>query len=169
MPSIPVVYLETPTATSISRKEGFNRCKCYFTASEDVYKWEARATFNGDEPGRGKGSIVESGGFIKKGDSALIVVDYDELLRGDGRYTISVYVHAVNGYWSDGSYENTYVGLVYNFGSSYNQFRKYNPNITEKPDEPVFGFVYNSGYCYNTGLQYNSTVMKNDNFTLIKE
>ena len=132
MAAIPVVYLQTPTTSIISKVDGHNQCKCSFTASQDIYKWEARATFNGDEPGRGKGTIVESGGFIKSGISKEVIVDYDELLMGDGKYTISVYVHAVNGYWNDGSYENTYVGFAYNSGISYNKSRKYNAKNFEQ-------------------------------------
>lgn len=132
MATIPVVYLQTPTTSIISKIEGHNQCRCLFSVNQDIYKWEARATFNGDEPGRGKGSLVESGGFIKNGSSAEVIVDYDELLMGDGKYTISVYVHAVNGYWSDGSYENTYVGFVYNSRISYNTGRKYNAKNFEQ-------------------------------------
>lgn len=125
MPEIPIVNLIEQTRTIISPIDGFNKCVCTFTVNQDVYKWEARASKNSEQPSRGEGELVERGSYLPRGKEASVIVDYNELNQGDGKYTISVYAQSYNGYWSDGSYENSYVGFMYNMGS-YNKSLKYN-------------------------------------------
>lgn len=125
MPKIPTVILNTQSTNVISGIEGHNQCVCTFKSDQDICKWEARALRGNTNPQRGQGKIVESGGYLACGQEATVIIDYDELNQGDGNYVISVYAQSYNGYWSDGTFENSYLGLVYN-KNTYNGFRKYN-------------------------------------------
>lgn len=128
---IPVVTIGLLDKTKISDEPGHNQSTCSFTVDSDIIKWEARAVKGEQEPALGVGEIVESGGYLKKGTSATIVVDEDELQHGDGLYTISVYAQSTNGYWSDGSFSQVYVGAKYNYLSKYNYGLKYNAKPIE--------------------------------------
>lgn len=128
---IPIVTIGLPDKTKISDEPGQEKSTCSFTVDSDIIKWEARAVKGEQEPALGVGEIVESGGYLKRGDSATIVVDEDELQHGDGLYTISLYVQSTNGYWSDGSFSQVYIGAKYNHFSKYNQRLKYNAKPIE--------------------------------------
>lgn len=124
--SIPIVSIENQTRKKISDEPGFNQSVCTFVVNQDVVKWEARAVIGESNPPLGVGEIVESGNFLKKGEEAKITIDFNELGSGDGIYTISIYAQNIFGYWSDGTFEKTYIGSKYNNKSSYNSGLKYN-------------------------------------------
>lgn len=123
---IPVVTIGVLDKSKISDEPGQNKSTCLFTVDSDVIKWEARAVKGDDEPALGVGEIVESGGYLKSGTSASVVIDENELKQGDGLYTISIYAQSVTGYWSDGSFAEVYIGAKYNYLSKYNFGLKYN-------------------------------------------
>lgn len=127
--SIPVVTLGTQTVKKISDEIGKNQCVCSFTVNQNVYKWEARASKGTSPPALGVGTLVESGGFLLANKKAEVVIDDDELKSGDGMYTISVYAQNMEGYWSEGTFANIYVGMKYNTQKKYNSRRKYNCKI----------------------------------------
>lgn len=124
--SIPIVTITSQTTDKISDETGKNFCKVEFVVSKDVYKWEARAIRGNEKPSLGVGTLVESGNFIKKGNVGIIIVDFDELMSGDGLYTISIYAQDIFGYWSDGSFQQAYVGTRYNRKDSFNCGFKFN-------------------------------------------
>lgn len=131
MSKIPNVTIGVPDPNKISDENGKTKSLCTFTVDTDVLQWEARAILGKKEPLRGEGTIVEQGKYLKSGDSATVVVDYNELTQGDGLYTVSIYVQGINGYWSNGDYAQVFIGLKYNSKAKYNSGRKYNCKILE--------------------------------------
>lgn len=106
----PIVSIKSQTADRISDESGFKQAVCIFVVNENVAKWEARAVLGNENPPRGVGTIVESGGFLEKGTEARIFVDFNELDSGDGLYTISIYAQDIFGYWSDGRFNKHMLG-----------------------------------------------------------
>lgn len=129
MPVIPKVTITSQSTKKISDESGKSRCVCSFVVDGDVFRWESRAVKGDFEPGVGVGEIVESGGELKSGQSAEVIVDDEELSSGDGLYTISIYAQNIYGYWSDGTFMQTYVGVKYNSAVKYNTGRKYNCKV----------------------------------------
>lgn len=127
--SIPVVNIVSQTVKKISDETGKSQCVCEFVVDQDSYKWESRALKGNENPKLGVGTLVESGGFLKKGEKSKVIIDYNELKSGDGLYTVSIYAQNLDGFWSDGSYYNIYVGAKYNTKKSFNSRRKFNCKI----------------------------------------
>lgn len=122
----PVVSIKKQSTNKISDESGFNQAICTFVCDQDVVKWEARAILGENNPPLGVGELVESGKFLKSGEDAKVYVDFNELTFGDGIYTISIYAQNILGYWSDGTFQKTYIGSQYNKKRSYNLGFKYN-------------------------------------------
>lgn len=99
---VPTITLGNPSKSKISDETLCNECTCTFTSDVDLSYWEARATRDGEEPGRGRGLLVESGNGLSAGNEAVISVMFNELTNGDGEYTIHVYGQSIEGVWSDG-------------------------------------------------------------------
>lgn len=126
MSLVPVLTLQSQSANKISDEIGKNKSICIFFADTDILKWEARAVKGTSIPLRGEGVLVEKGGFLKANEKGQIIVDYNELTNGDGQYTISIYAQGLNGYWSDGTFVDVFVGFKYNNSRNYNNKWKYN-------------------------------------------
>ena len=155
MPLIPVVTLGKPTTKTISDENGFRQCTCDFTADMDLYRWEARASLGESEPPRGVGTLVEQGNILLAGDRAVIEVNDLELKDGDGEYAISVYVQAMNGYWSDGTYERIRNGMNYNSKKKFNSILRYNGYPGPIVKRAVF-FKFNSGKRFSESHKFNT-------------
>lgn len=126
MRTVPIVTITAKDKSKISKKAGFEQCVVMFVADADLRYWEARAVLGDEEPNRGVGELVESGGRLKEGETGTVIVDYSELTQGDGLYTISIYAQDVFGTWSDGTYEKVTLFGSYNTGWTYNSGVKYN-------------------------------------------
>lgn len=122
----PIVTIKNQTLKKISDENNFNQSVCTFSASDNVAKWEARAVLGNKQPSRGEGTLVESGGFLQKGNEAKVIIDFPELKNGDGLYTISIYAQDVFGNWSDGTFTTVHVGIKYNHSFKFNTGFKYN-------------------------------------------
>ena len=95
----PVISVKSHSLNSISDEAGMTTCVIVFSANLQCDQWEARATYGAASPGLGVGSLVGSGGSLAANIDANFNVDYDELINGDGNYTITVYGHNEAG-WS---------------------------------------------------------------------
>jgi len=101
----PIITIGTPSATKISAISGHDQATVVFHADMPLNNWEARATYQGQTIGHGSGLLVESGGSLAANTNATVYVDDEELTEGDREYTITVFGHGSDGYWSDGTYE----------------------------------------------------------------
>lgn len=128
MDEIPVIKIKSQSLNIVSDKTGYRQCVCTFTVNSDIIQWEARAVKGKVEPQRGVGTLVESGQYLKENEIGTVYVDYNELVDGDGNYTISIFAQSIDGFWSDGSYVETYIGFSYNSQINYNSNHKYNCN-----------------------------------------
>jgi hypothetical protein len=97
----PIITVNTPTRTKISRVEGYDQSVVTFTSDMDLQAWEARATIPGVTPARGVGLLVESGTTLSANTEATIYIDDEELTNGDNEYTITVYGQSTGGEWSE--------------------------------------------------------------------
>lgn len=105
VPATPAITVGTPSKTKISDETGCDQATCTFQSDIALSAWEARATASGTTPARGVGLLVESGTTLAAATNATVTVDNEELTSGDSDYTVTVYGHATNGMWSDGTYE----------------------------------------------------------------
>ena len=105
----PTIMIGTPSRTKISHATGCEKSIVTFQSDVALQSWEARATLPGITPAHGVGLLVESGGSLEVNTAATVIVECNELTQGDQEYTITVHGHGSNGYWSDGTYENSNV------------------------------------------------------------
>lgn len=101
----PIITIGTPSATKISAISGHDQATVTFQSDVPLNNWEARATYQGQTIGHGSGLLVESGGSLAANTNATVYVENEELTEGDREYTITVFGHGSDGYWSDGTYE----------------------------------------------------------------
>lgn len=153
----PIVSIKSQTSDRISDEYGFRQSVCTFVVNENVAKWEARAVLGNENPPRGVGTIVEAGGFLEKGAEAKIFVDFNELNSGDGLYTISIYAQDIFGYWSDGTFQQAYVGTRYNRMDSFNCGFKFNCALNNSPISEIPKDKYNTGKTFNSGVKFNTS------------
>ena len=95
----PIITIQSQDVTKISSVSGHNRCTVSFTADQELTYWEARATTK-QTPAHGVGTLVESG-TLAENQTGYVYVDYDELINGDVKYTITIYGQNSDGVWSD--------------------------------------------------------------------
>lgn len=104
--TIPIITVGTPSRAKISSVPGYDQVTVTFQCDKALQEWEARATLPGITSARGVGLLVESGTALAANTDATVYVDDEELTNGDNQYTITVYGHDTDGYWSDGSFES---------------------------------------------------------------
>lgn len=153
----PIVSIKSQTADRISDESGFTQAVCTFVVNENVAKWEARAVLGDENPPRGVGTIVESGNFLKKGTEAKIFVDFKELSSGDGLYTISIYAQDIFGFWSDGTFQQAYVGTRYNRKDSFNCGFKFNCALNKPQIPEMHKEKYDTGKKFNYCIKFNTS------------
>lgn len=155
--SIPVVNILYQTLNKISDETGKSQSVCSFLVNKDVVKWEARAVFGNENPKRGVGTIVEEGTFLSAGETANVVVDFNELKSGDGLYTISIYAQDIYGNWSDGTFEKTYIGTLYNKQTNFNKGLKFNCATNSSYIVYVKKERYNTKRTFNSRIKFNNS------------
>lgn len=155
--SIPVVNIVSQTLKKISDESGKSQSVCSFLVNKDVVKWEARAVLGNNNPPRGVGEIVESGTFLNSGTIANVVVDFNELTLGDGLYTVSIYAQDIYGNWSDGTFEKTYIGTLYNKRDTFNRGLKFNCATNSSSIIYVKKERYNTNKRFNSGIKFNNS------------
>lgn len=153
----PIVSIKSQTSDRISDESGFRQSVCTFVVNENVAKWEARAVLGNENPPRGVGTIVEAGDFLEKGTEAKIFVDFNELDSGDGLYTISIYAQDIFGFWSDGTFQQAYVGTRYNRKDSFNCGFKFNCALNNSQIPEMYKEKYNTGKTFNSGIKFNTS------------
>lgn len=155
--SIPVVNIVSQTTKKISDENGKTQSVCSFFTNKDIVKWEARAVLGNENPPRGVGEIVESGKFLSAGETANVVVNFNELKFGDGLYTISIYAQDIYGNWSDGTFEKTYIGTLYNKRNSFNKGLKFNCATNSSYVIYVKKERYNTKKTFNSRTKFNNS------------
>lgn len=153
----PVVTIYSKTLDRISDENGFTKSVCSFFVNKDIIKWEARAVLGNENPPRGVGIIVESGTFLDAGSIANVVVDFNELTQGDGLYTVSIYAQDIYGNWSDGTFEKTYIGTLYNKRNSFNKGLKFNCATNSSYIIYVKKERYNTKKTFNSRIKFNNS------------
>ena len=91
----------TCSGHKLSGTAGFDQVAVSFSSDLPCRAFECRATKEGEDYRVGKGTLVASFSATPAGVERTFEIYDDFLLRGDGRYRISLFAQGEDGSWND--------------------------------------------------------------------
>lgn len=83
----------------ISNIDGYDSHEVVFYATRDIYEWRVRAVLDGNWV------LIAQGDRVSSYKSITVEITDEQLKFGDGVYRVYIEVRDIDGYWSDGTYE----------------------------------------------------------------